>query len=201
MWGAPCLKGRIVVAAAEIGSLIAAARHGDHRAYGELIRRYSDALYRVTYRMLRDHGEAEDACQEAFLRAYTRLETYDERFSFYTWLAAIATNVCLRVLQRRDWRNISVDPAVLREAPVFTKDEPEMMLLVAERAEVVRRALDRLPEGYRQMIILRHWHDLSYQEIASMTKQSLASVKTRLHRARQMLATQLVERQTLGGLA
>ena len=186
---------------AEIGSLIAAARQGDHQAYGELIRRYGAALYRVTYRMLRDHGEAEDACQEAFLRAYTRLETYDDRYSFYTWLAAIATNVCLRVLQRRDWRSLSVDPAVLREAPVFTKDEPEMMLLVAERAEVVRQALDRLPEAYRQMIILRHWHDLSYQEIASMTKQSLASVKTRLHRARQMLAAQLVERQTLGGLA
>lgn len=184
-----------------VSALIAAARSGDHAAYGEIIRRYSDALYRVAYRILRDHGEAEDACQEAFLRAYTRLETYDSRYSLYTWLSTIVTNICLRVLQRRDWRIISVDPALLRGAPVFAADEPEMVLLTKERADVVRQALEQLPDGYRQMIVLRHWHDLSYQEIAAATRQSLATVKIRLYRARQMLATQLVERRTLGGLA
>jgi RNA polymerase sigma-70 factor (ECF subfamily) len=189
------------VADDEVAALIAAAREGDHAAYGELIRRYSEALYRVAYRLLRDHGEAEDACQEAFLRAFTRLCTYDSHYSFYTWLSAIVTNICLRALQRRDWRSISVDPALLREAPVFAADEPELALLTKERADVVHQALNRLPAGYRQMLILRHWHDLSYQEIADATRQSLATVKIRLYRARQMLAAQLVERQTLGGLA
>ena len=184
-----------------VPDLIMAARRGDHTAYGELIRRYSDALYRVAYRLLRDHGEAEDACQEAFLRAYTRLETYDSRYAFYTWISTIVTNICLRMLQKRDWRTINVDPAVLRAAPVFARDEPEFVLLRKERADVVRRALDALPETYRQVVILRHWHDLSYQEIADATRQSLATVKIRLYRARQMLATQLVERRTLGGLA
>lgn len=184
-----------------VSALIGAARQGDHSAYGELIRRYSEALYRVAYRLLRDHGEAEDACQEAFLRAYTRLETYDSRYAFYTWIATIVTNICLRLLQRRDWRTITVDPAMLRSAPVFAADEPEMVLLTKERADVVRQALEQLPEAYRQMVILRHWHDLSYQEIAEATRQSLATVKIRLYRARQMLATQLVERRTLGGLA
>jgi RNA polymerase sigma-70 factor (ECF subfamily) len=75
------------------------------------------------------------------------------------------------------------------------------VLLTKERADVVRQALEQLPEAYRQMVILRHWHDLSYQEIAEATRQSLATVKIRLYRARQMLATQLVERRTLGGLA
>lgn len=185
----------------EVAALITAAREGDHAAYGELIRRYSEALYRVTYRLLRDHGEAEDASQEAFLRAFTHLSTYNPQYSFYTWLSTIATNICLRALQRRDWRSISVDPALLREAPVFAVDEPELALLTKERADVVRQALNRLPVAYRQMLILRHWHDLSYQEIAEATRQSLATVKIRLYRARQMLAAQLVERQTLGGLA
>lgn len=195
--------GRKEVAVADDGvaALITAARSGDHAAYGELIRRYSDALYRVAYRLLRDHGEAEDACQEAFLRAYTRLETYDSRYAFYTWISTIVTNICLRALQRRDWRTITVDPAMLRSAPVYAADEPEMVLLTKERADVVRQALEQLPEGYRQMVILRHWHDLSYQEIAAATRQSLATVKIRLYRARQMLAAQLVERRTLGGLA
>lgn len=184
-----------------VSDLIVAARQGDHSAYGELIRRYSDALFRIAYRMLRDHGEAEDACQEAFLRAYTRLETYDSRYAFYTWIATIVTNICLRLLQKRDWRTINVDPALLRAAPIFAEDEPELVLLGKERADVVRQALQMLPEAYRQVVILRHWHDLSYQEIADATRQSLASVKIRLHRARQMLATQLVERRTLGGLA
>jgi RNA polymerase sigma-70 factor (ECF subfamily) len=189
------------VSDASVPALIAAARQGDHTAYGELIRRYSDALYRIAYRLLRDHGEAEDACQEAFLRAYTRLETYDDRYAFYTWISTIVTNICLRTLQKRDWRTINVDPALLRSAPVFAQDEPELVLLGKERADVVRRALETLPEAYRQVVILRHWHDLSYQEIADATRQSLASVKIRLHRARQMLATQLEERRTLGGLA
>ncbi len=192
---------KVSVADADVAALIAAAREGDHLAYGEVVRRYSDALYRLAFRIVRDHGDAEDACQEAFLRAYTRLETYDSRFSFYTWLAAIVSNLCFRTLQRRDWRTISVDPALLREAPMFAADEPEMVLLVKERADVVKEALARLPDAYRQMVVLRHWHDLSYQEIADLTRQSLATVKTRLYRARQMLATQLVERRTLGGLA
>jgi RNA polymerase sigma-70 factor (ECF subfamily) len=197
----PAIATKLAGAETSLAALIASARAGDHAAYGELVRRYSDALYRLAYRLLRDHGEAEDACQEAFLRAYTRLETYDPTYSFYTWLSTIVSNICFRTLQRRDWRSISVDPALLREAPVFTAEEPEMLLMVKERADVIRQALERLPDGYRQMMILRHWHDLSYQEIAEATRQSLATVKTRLHRARQMLAAQLVERQTLGGLA
>ncbi|MCL4542023.1 MAG: sigma-70 family RNA polymerase sigma factor [Chloroflexi bacterium] len=182
-------------------ALVRAARSGDRDAYGELIRRYSTALYRLAYRLLRSREEAEDACQEAFLRAYTRLDSYNERFAFYTWISTILTNISIRMLQRRDWRSLPFDPELLQEAPVFTEEEPEIVLLAQERADVLRDALTHLPEMYRQMVILRHWHDLSYQEIADLTRQSLATVKVRLHRARHMLAVQLGERQAQGGIA
>ncbi|MCL4544491.1 MAG: sigma-70 family RNA polymerase sigma factor [Chloroflexi bacterium] len=185
----------------EVGVLVQAARRGNRDAYSELVSRFSAAVYRLAYRLLRNREEAEDACQEAFLRAYIRLETYDERYAFYTWLSTILTNICLRLLQRRDWRTLPLDDIVLYEAPVFTEEEPEMVVLAQERADVVRTALSKLPEAYRQMVVLRHWHDLSYQEIAHVTRQSLATVKVRLHRARQMLAVQMRERQAQGGLA
>ncbi len=185
----------------ELQQVLRSAREGNQEAYAELIRRFGDAMYRLAYRLLRDHGEAEDACQEAFLRAFTKLDTYDSRYSLYTWLSAILTNLCYRTLQRRDWRSVSVDPFLLREAPCFAEESPEAVLLASERAEGIWKALDRLPDAYRQMIILRHWHELSYQEIAEVTRQSLATVKTRLHRGRHMLASQFVDRQVLGGIA
>jgi RNA polymerase sigma-70 factor (ECF subfamily) len=185
----------------DVPALIHAARSGDRDAYSELIRRYSTALYRLAYRLLRNREEAEDACQEAFLRAYTRLDSYNEQFAFYTWISTILTNISMRMLQRRDWRSLPFDPELLQEAPIFTEEEPELVLLAQERADILRDALTRLPEAYRQMVILRHWHDLSYQEIADATRQSLATVKVRLHRARHMLAAQLGERQAQGGTA
>jgi RNA polymerase sigma-70 factor, ECF subfamily len=169
--------------------LIERARRGDHAAFGQLVERYKDAVYRLTYRILRNGGDAEDAAQESFVRAYVAIDSFNPQFRFYTWLSTIAQHVCFRSLRSRDWRIVSVDPGLVRASRAYVEDGPEIGLLLRERDEAIRGLVDGLPGKYRQVLILRHWHELSYDEIARATELSLSSVKTRLHRARQMLAT------------
>lgn len=171
--------------------LIDRARRGDHSAYGVLVDRYKAAIYRLTFRILRQAGDAEDATQDAFVRAYVALDSYRPEFRFYTWLSTIAQHICFRALRGRDWRTASYDPALVRARRAFLEDGPEIGLLVRERDEAIRGLVDGLPDKYRQVLILRHWHELSYEEIARTTELSLSAVKTRLHRARQMLASAL----------
>jgi RNA polymerase sigma-70 factor (ECF subfamily) len=178
--------------------LIERSRRGDHAAYSLLVERYTPLLMRVTLRLLRDRAQAEDACQESFLRAYMRLETYDLTYKFSTWLGAIASHHCLRLLTRRDWEHPDADLALLHEA--FLDDDPELQLLLKEQAEAVRRAVAMLPARYRQALELRHWHELSYAEIATITGQSLGAIKTQLRRARAMLAEALTAGENLHAL-
>lgn len=175
--------------------LIERARRGDHAAFGQLVERYKEAVYRLAYRILRNGGDAEDAAQEAFVKAYVALDSFDPRYRFYTWLAAIAQHVCFRSLRSRDWRVVGVDPDMVRANRAHVADGPEIGLLLRERDEAIRSMVDGLPGKYRQVLILRHWHELSYEEIARATELSLSAVKTRLHRARQQLATAMAARR------
>ncbi len=172
--------------------LIESARRGEHAAYGQLVDRYKDAIYRLAFRILRHGSDAEDAAQDAFVRAYVSLDSYNPEFRFYTWLSTIAQHVCFRSLRSRDWRVVSIDPSLVRAQRAYSEDGPEIGLLIQERDETIRGLVDGLPDKYRQVLILRHWHELSYEEIARATELSLSAVKTRLHRARQILADNLV---------
>ncbi len=168
-------------------TLIADARMGDHAAYAELVERYQVAVYRLALRILRRPADAEDAAQEAFVRAYLHLDTYNDRFRFYTWLAAITSHYCYRLLrQRRSYALL--DEAQLPARPAYVEDGPELALLVRERDEEIRRVLADLPERSRELLVLRHWHSLSYEELAAATDQSLSAVKSQLHRARRQVA-------------
>jgi RNA polymerase sigma-70 factor (ECF subfamily) len=177
--------------------LVERSRRGDHASYGVLVDRYKDAVHRVAFRILRHPADAEDATQEAFVRAYVALDSYNPRFRFYTWLATIAQHVCFRSLRSRDWRVVSFEPELVRAQRAHVEDGPEIGLLVRERDETIRSLVDELPDKYRQVLILRHWHELSYEEIARVTELSIAAVKTRLHRARQMLANGMAGRPRL----
>lgn len=174
--------------------LIERSRRGDHAAYGQLVERYKDAIHRLAFRILRHANDAEDATQEAFVRAYVALDSYNPQYRFYTWLSTIAQHVCFRTLRSRDWRIVSFEPALVKAQRAHVEDGPEIGLLTRERDEVIRGLVDGLPDKYRQVLILRHWHELSYEEIARVTEVSIAAVKTRLHRARQMLAVSLAAR-------
>jgi len=171
--------------------LVGHARAGDRSAYGVLVERYQVAILRRAQSILRDPAAAEDAAQEAFVRAYTYLHTYDEQHRLYTWLARIVTNVCLSQLSSHQWQTLPIETALLIPSETLESDDPELAALTDERTRELQSAIAGLPARYREVLILRYWQDLAYEEIASLTTQSLGAVKTQLHRARLMLADQL----------
>lgn len=170
---------------AEEAQLVRRACTGDQSAFGVLVERYSGALYNQAYRMLGDAHEAEDAVQEVFLRAFRRLDSYDPERRFITWLLTIGSNYCIDRIRRRRHTWLTLDDVAFWLPS--TEAGPERSALRTERRDMVQRALQTLPEGYRSVTVLRYWHDLSYQEIAAALDLTEPTVKTRLHRARKML--------------
>lgn len=164
---------------------------GDQQAFAQLVGRYQRHVYNLTYRMLGSAEDAEDATQETFLRAYVALPTFQLGRKFSSWLLSIASNLCIDILRRRRYAWLSLEDVSFRL--VAPTDEPGRGVLRQEEAGRVQHLLSRLPEKYRLVVILRYWYDLSYEEIVETTGLSLNTVKTRLHRARNMLARALGE--------
>ena len=160
---------------------------GDQEAFACLVEAYQTAVYNLAYRMLGNAVEAEDAAQETFLRAYTRLDTYDSDRKFSSWLLAIASNYCIDRVRQRRFRWLSLD-----ELPSWrwlaSSSQPEEAVIRCEERDEVRQLLDQLPPHYRATVILRYWYDLSYQEIAEAMETTESAVKSTLYRARRMLA-------------
>lgn len=166
------------------------ARKGDKAAFGNLIEAYQGPVYNLAYRMLNNAGEAEEAAQEAFIRAYTRLETYNPAHKFSTWMLSITSNYCIDLIRKRRALLLSIDEP-LPPHPALHSDNnkgPEAELMNTEQQEMVQTLLQELPEDYRQTVILRYWHDLSYEEIAEVMDTTVSAIKSRLFRARRQLA-------------
>jgi RNA polymerase sigma-70 factor (ECF subfamily) len=166
------------------------ARGGNREAFGNLIRAYQTPVFNLAYRMLGNADEAEQAAQEAFIRAWTRLESYDSSHKFSTWLLTITSNYCIDQLRKRRAQLLSIDgplpthPALMSEK----SDGPEAQVIEDEREEIVQRLLTTLPEDYREAVVLRYWYDLSYDEIAEIMETTVSAIKSRLFRARRQLA-------------
>ena len=180
----------------EIGTLnneqvwLEQARRGDKFAFGQLIEAYQGPVYNLAYRMLGNSGEAEEAAQEAFIRAYTRLDSYDPTHKFSTWLLSITSNFCIDQIRKRRAVLLSIDEP-LPPHPALHSDNnkgPEAVYIAQEREELVQNLLSELPDEYRQAVVLRYWYDMAYEEIAEVQKTTVSAVKSRLFRARRMLA-------------
>lgn len=175
-------------------TLVLRAQKGDQAALAELITRYERKTYNLAYRLMGNHADASDAAQEALVRVYTRLHNFRGDSAFSTWLFRVVTNTCLDELRRRGrLRHASLDnplPADEGALPRQTTDDSDGPIERAERREVqaaVQRAIKRLPDEYRTVVVMRDLHDLSYHEIAAVLGTSLGTIKSRLHRARQAL--------------
>lgn len=175
------------LAALSDGELIARSAQGNHAAYRVIVDRYKDAGYRLALQILRHPSDAEDVLQEAFTKAYVYLDSYSGQFRFYTWFSTIVRNVALSHLKARDWLVTSLSEDLVLPTRSAIDDSPELAALASSRAAVVRQAVAVLPDRYRRVLVLRYWHELSYQEIATVTEQSLAAVKTQIHRAKSLL--------------
>lgn len=166
--------------------LLARARRGDSDAFGELVTRYQTNVFNVCYRILHEPGEAEDLAQETFMRAYDRLHTFDLEREFGPWIRRIAANLCLNFLESR-----KAAAPLDEDRDADHSQRPERQVEVKERSEVIRAALASLPAHYRVVVELRHYQELSYDEIASELNIPLSDVKSHLFRARKLLAEKL----------
>jgi RNA polymerase sigma-70 factor (ECF subfamily) len=165
------------------------ALRGDRAAFGQLVRAYERPVYNLTYRMLGDPAEAEDAAQETFLRAYTKLATYQPGRKFVNWLLSIASHHCIDRLRRKNRApQLSLDGPLPPLWLASDAPQPEQVVNKKQTREEVRQVLDRLPPDYRAAIVLRYWYNLSYEEIADVMDSTESAIKSRLHRARRMMA-------------
>jgi RNA polymerase sigma-70 factor (ECF subfamily) len=177
------------------------ARAGDQEAFAALVERYSRPVYSLCLRMLGSATDAEDAAQESFVRAFQALHRYDQSRPFATWLLSIASHHCIDRLRRRRLAEVSLDSLPpWRWLPGVTID-PEEAAGRAIESDRIGRLLLGLPDDYRLVVVLRYWHDLGYAEIAEILGESEAAVKSRLHRARRLLAAGLDSRPHTGSLA
>lgn len=169
---------------------------GDREAFTRLVEAYQIPVYNLAYRMLGDAREAEDAAQETFLRAYTRLATYQTDKKFSSWLLAIASHHCIDRLRRRRFTWLSLDELPFLDQAAGERNHPEEAAIRQEERDEVRKMLNQLPPHYRAAVILRYWYELSYREIAEVMETTESAVKSRLFRAREMLAQQVMASQT-----
>ena len=188
------------------GELVTSARAGSTAAFTGLVEIYQVPVYNLCYRMLGDPGEAEDAAQEAFLRAYSQLHRYDPARPFKTWLFAIASHHCIDRLRRRHvtWLGIDDEPLLTHPALSEPRPGPEQMAVRREEEAAVQAALAVLGPRDRSAIVMRYWYGMSYEEIARATGSTASAVKSRLHRARVSLGTflrgaEVARERSLGG--
>lgn len=159
------------------------AREGETSSFNHLVTLYQGPVYNLAYRMLGDRMEAEDAAQEAFLRAYQKLDRYDPKRPFRTWLLSITAHHCVDRLRRRK------PTAELNEAiTAGTTHSPEVTAVRRDTEERVKLMLDELKPVDRAAVTLYYWYDCSYEEISGILEITTSAVKSRLHRARRTLA-------------
>jgi RNA polymerase sigma-70 factor (ECF subfamily) len=175
--------------------LIQAAQRGDKRAYGELVCLHWDGVVRVVYRMSGDPALAEDAAQEAFLRAWQRLSSYKPQHAFRAWVYKIAVNAALDVLRSRRPTG-SLDDLADDRLPVAPEEtgpaqDPESLVDRREQAERVQQAVMALPDASRAVLVLREWGQLSYAEIADALSIPIGTVMSRLNAGRGQLRKSL----------
>jgi RNA polymerase sigma-70 factor (ECF subfamily) len=178
--------------------LVVRAIKGREDGFNELVRRYQRPIAAYVYRMVGDYDSALDLTQEVFIKIYSSLERYRPEFKFSTWIYKIAHNASVDHLRRNSSREQALTSEVdgeERELTVMSRKlSPEQEYAVEERRAEIERVVRQLPAPYRELIILRHQHDLSYDEIAEVMSLPLGTVKNRLFRAREMMRQQFVER-------
>lgn len=175
-------------------NLIKKFKAGDESAFEELVKRYQKKVYNTTYRMMGNREDANDLAQEAFLRVYRKLDRFKGNSSFSTWLFTVTTNLCRDEMRKRQRR---LQTTSLSEKERNIPDEmmsPEDLSLQRELRDKLQQVIDKLPNKHREVIILREFQGLSYDEIAEVTGVSMGTVKSRLSRARRSIKQELKSR-------
>jgi len=184
------------------GELIVAAIRGREDGFEELVRRYQRPITGYIYRMLNNYDASLDVTQEVFIKVYNSLERYSSEYKFSTWIYRIAHNAAIDYMRRNSVNQQSIEAEnadgtyqLQIESP---QPNPEQERERSEWRTEIETVVKCLPQVYRELILLRHAQDLSYDEIAEVTNLPLGTVKNRLFRAREMMREIFVERGFTG---
>ena len=173
--------------------IVAAVLNGREELFGDLIRRYQSRLVNYLFRMVRNVDEAHDLAQEAFIKVYQALDGFDPRYRFSTWLFRVAQNAAIDHIRKRRIKVVSMHRQDAEDGSnqewEFPSSErgPYGEMRNVERGEAIQQAIDELPWEYRELILLRHYGEMSYDDIAALKEMPLGTVKNKLFRGRQML--------------
>ncbi len=179
-------------------ALVERVRSGDISAYDELVHKYERQIFRIAQHITQNREDAEDVMQDAFLKAYEKLDQFQGNSKFYTWLVRIAVNESLmRLRKRRTGKMVSIDEDIDTEEGSVPRDladwapDPEQNYTQSELAEILRKTIQGLPPGFRIVFVLRDVDGLSTEETAETLGLSVPAVKSRLLRARLQLRERL----------
>jgi RNA polymerase sigma-70 factor (ECF subfamily) len=178
--------------------LVSRTRAGDRTAFDELVNRHASKVFRLARHITRNDAEAEDVLQDAFFKAYSKLDQFNEEAQFYTWLVRITVNEALMKLRKkRNSKTVSLDAEIetddgnIRREAESPDADPEQEFGQHETREMLESAIDSLDGSYRTVFVLRDVEGLSTQETADMLDLSISAVKSRLLRARLQLRDKL----------
>ncbi|AJC25245.1 RNA polymerase sigma factor SigW [Bacillus velezensis] len=172
-------------------------KKGDQNAFAEIVDLYKDKIYQLCYRMLGNVHEAEDIAQEAFIRAYVNIDSFDINRKFSTWLYRIATNLTIdRIRKKKPDYYLDAEVAGTEGLTMYSQIAadgvlPEDAVLSLELSDTIQKKILKLPDKYRTVIVLKYIDELSLIEIGEILNIPVGTVKTRIHRGREALRKQL----------
>ena len=169
-------------------ALVKQCLQGSCAAFETLVYRYQKTVYNVAFRMCNEHDDAQDITQTVFIKAYEKLQSFNPKYKFYSWIYRIAINETLNFLEHKK------HSTRLKENHDTKEESPSKVYYQQELAQNMQEALMSLNPDYRIVIILKHFHNCSYQEISKMLHLKEKTVKSRLYTARQLLAKILMEK-------
>lgn len=178
-------------------SLVEATLRGDQSAFQALVERYQSRMFGLVRHYTQNLVEMEDIVQDTFLKAFSKLDTFQSQSSFYTWISRIAVNTALDFRKRHGRNPVQTveDPedGCLREGRGSKLAAPDKRMESEETAAITHRVLDELPEIFRTVLILREFEEMAYQDIADMLGISIGTVESRLFRARARFKEKLIQ--------
>lgn len=170
---------------------------GDQNAFGEIVEIYKDKVFQLCFRMVGNRHEAEDLAQEAFVRAFVNISSFNQTLKFSTWLYRIATNLCIdRLRKKKPDYYLDAEVAGTEGLTMYSQIPaktvlPEEEVVSLEIQQQIQLEISKLPEKYRSVIVLKYIEELSLNEISEILELPLGTVKTRIHRGREALRKQL----------
>ena len=181
---------------------VEAALAGDQRAYQRLVEKYERALYFHILKLVRNQDVIDDLVQEAFLKAFESLGSYNKTYAFSTWIYRIATNHSIDYLRKKKLSTLSIDEPVGGKESDMSMEitdqsaQTDREIIMKERRMLVHNAVKSLPEKYRLVIRMRHMEEKSYEEIAEELELPLGTVKAHIFRARELLNKYLKDKMS-----